>query len=181
MILILIPSGYWVGKYEVTQEQYLRVMETNPSLSRATWQPVENVTWNNAMDFCRRLTGLEMNAGTLPSGAVYTLPTEKQWEEFWAQAKFTEAVTSRDRPRDSAAVVGSASSANRFGLFDVVGNVWEWCLDGPNAQKKVLKGGSYSTRRTLDFKPVMETTPWQLSPASRARDAGFRCVLLTQS
>src|SRR5262249_45297730 len=78
MVLVLMPAGFWVGKYELTWAEYARVMETTNNDPR---MPVNRVTWDDANEFCRRLTGKE--SATL-KGKVYSLPTSKQWEEFRA-------------------------------------------------------------------------------------------------
>jgi hypothetical protein len=180
MILLPGPGDYWVGKYEVTQAEYEKVMGTNPSHYRNPRQPVESVNWIEAMDFCRKLTELERQAGTTPAGAVYTLPTQKQWDDFLADARFDDAVTSRSVFLSSTAEVGSTHLPNKYGLFDVLGNVWEWCQDGAAPQVKVLKGGAYSSRKTENFKPLQETTPRNCPPETRTSDAGFRCVVAAQ-
>src|SRR5262249_39796808 len=85
MVLVALPSGIWVGKYEVTQGEYRKVMWSNPSKSVNDRQPVERVTWNAANAFCRKLT--EMERAKLPAGKAYSLPTEKQWNEILAGQK----------------------------------------------------------------------------------------------
>ncbi len=86
-------SGYWLGKYEVTQAQYERIMGKNPSAFSSTGErksdvsgmqtgdfPVETVSWEEALEFCQKFTEQERVAGRLPAGWEYTLPTEAQWE-----------------------------------------------------------------------------------------------------
>ena len=163
MILVSLPSGFWVGKFEVTQAEYLSVMKSNPSKSANDRQPVEKVSWNEAVEFCRRLT--EMEQGRLPAGK-YSLPTEKQWKEFFGGQKFDDipgGVTGKSGP----SVVGQSGPANQFGLFDVLGNVWEWSLDGATGDEKLLKGGS--------FKSANDTRT--LLPDKQVSDCGFRCVV----
>ncbi len=177
MILLPGPGDYWVGQYEVTQAEYEKVMGTNPSRYRNPRQPVESVSWNEARDFCRKLTELEKQTGRTPAGAVYTLPTQKQWDDFLADARFEDAVTSRSAFLASTAEVGSTHAPNKYGLFDVLGNVWEWCQDGAAPQEKVLKGGAYNSRKTENFKPLRETSPRSCPPETKSPDAGFRCVV----
>jgi formylglycine-generating enzyme required for sulfatase activity len=77
---VRLSKGYWLGKYEVTQAQWQALMGNNPSRRKGWGLPVENVSWNDAMEFCKRLTEAERLAGLLPEGYQYTLPTEAQWE-----------------------------------------------------------------------------------------------------
>jgi len=124
---------------------------------------VENVSWNDAQDFCRRLTALARDAGTLPDGYEFRLPTEAQWE-FSCRAGSPGAFAGAMRDmawtvvnsRRSTHAVGQ-KSANAWGLFDMHGNVAEWCEDwyaaslaastdpqGPrDGQFKVARGGSW--------------------------------------
>ena len=125
-------------------------MGSNPSGFKGESLPVENVSWDDAMEFCRKLTTLERSAGSLPSGYVYTLPTEAQWEyacragttgdyagDLQAMAWFAENAGSTTH-------AVATKQANAWGLHDMHGNVWEWCADW-YADK--LPGGSVS-----DFK-----------------------------
>jgi hypothetical protein len=186
MVLIWIASlpgtaqGGYVGRYEVTQKEFEQVMGANPSLSKNPLQPVESVTWDEATAFCDKLTAAEKKIGILPEGFGYELPTQTQWEFFLGDSTFEEAVTSRNALRDSPAPVGSRAP-NQYGLYDVLGNVWEFCSDG-GASDKLLKGTAYNNRKLYgekasDWKPLERTTPRRLAEQARMPDAGFRCVV----
>jgi formylglycine-generating enzyme required for sulfatase activity len=166
MVLVSMASGIWVGKYEVTQGEYRKVMWFNPSKSINDRQPVERVTWSAANAFCQRLT--EKEHSKLPAGSAYSLPTQKQWEEFSAGQKF-ENLSNRATGRTAPSLVGESGSPNKFGLFDVLGNVWEWCLDGGTGTDKLLKGGAF------------DSTDYELSmpPDRQMANCGFRCVLVS--
>lgn len=134
---VTLTRGFWLGKTEVTQGQYQAVMGTNPSSFKQAGReaPVENVSWKDAMEFCRRLTERERVAGRLPEGCGYTLPSEAQWE-FASRAG---ARIPRAGELDALAWHGGNSGdtthavgqkrANPWGLHDLFGNVWEWCFD----------------------------------------------------
>jgi formylglycine-generating enzyme required for sulfatase activity len=77
---VTLTEGFWLGKYEVTQAQWERVMGSNPSRFKGAGRPVETVAWHDATSFCEKLTERESKAGRLPAGMSYQLPTEAQWE-----------------------------------------------------------------------------------------------------
>ena len=78
---VTLTRGFWIGKYEVTQGEYLSVMATNPSVSPGDLsRPVSRVSWPDATNFCARLTQRELAAGRIPAGSRYRLPTEAEWE-----------------------------------------------------------------------------------------------------
>ena len=150
---VTISRQFWIGKYEVTQTEYQAVMGGNPSYHQgASWpnsatRPVEMVTWTQAMAYCAALTVQQAALGRLPSGYVYRLPSEAEWEyccragtttEFHTgpsltctQANFnysTHTSTFCTAGNGWTRLVGSYA-ANAWGLHDMHGNVAEWCLD----------------------------------------------------
>ncbi len=148
---VTLTKGYWLGKYEVTQEQYEAVMGTNPSYSVGKLRPVEQVSRNEAMEFCAKLTAIEKTAGRLPEGYEYSLPTEAQWE-YACRAGTTTALNSGknlsdmyvcpemdevgwydDNSHGWTSRVGWRKLPNAWGFYDMHGNVFEWCLDWYNS------------------------------------------------
>jgi formylglycine-generating enzyme required for sulfatase activity len=124
-----------LGKTEVTQAQWQAVMRSNPSRFRGSDLPVENVSWDMAMLFCRRLTERARAAGKLPAGFEFTLPTEAQWE-YACRAGSTGdyaadpgAMAWYDANSDLQTHPVGAKQANAWGLHDMHGNVLEWCHD----------------------------------------------------
>jgi formylglycine-generating enzyme required for sulfatase activity len=131
--VVMVPSFY-MGKFQVTQEQYLQIMGTNPARWQGAKLPVDMVSWYDAQAFCQRLSA--------KTGKKYRLPSEAEWE-YACRAKtytpfyFGETVTMELANLDKAVQgiyrskttpVGSFP-ANSFGLHDMHGNVWEWCED----------------------------------------------------
>ncbi len=213
---VRITKPYYLGMYEVTQAEYERVMGTNPSAfsrsgssgAKVSGQdtsrfPVERVSWEEAVEFCRKLSALPEERA---AGRVYRLPTEAEWEfacragtttpfHFGSQLNGREAncegnypygTTTKGPYLERPTTVGSFAS-NGFGLFDMHGNVWEWCSDwydsgyyansptddptGATAGSyRVYRGGSWDDyarhSRSADRSGV--------APAYRGGDVGFR-------
>jgi formylglycine-generating enzyme required for sulfatase activity len=149
-------QSFSIGKYEVTQEQYKAVMGTNPSSFIGDDLPVDSVSWNDAVAFCRKLSQM--------TGREYRLPTEAEWE-YACRAKTTgpfpgnvDAVTWYDANSGNRTHPVGQKEPNGFGLYDMNGNVWEWCQskykpypyraddgreDLQSTDVRVMRGGSW--------------------------------------
>ena len=134
---VTLSKGFWLGKTEVTQAQYETVAGTNPSTFKAVGPnaPVEQVSWIDATEFCRKLTERERAAGRLPEGYAYTLPTEAQWE-YASRAGTTgsypgepDAMAWHDRNSGGTTHPVGLKRPNAWGFYDMAGNVLEWCYD----------------------------------------------------
>lgn len=134
---VTLTKGFWLGKTEVTQRQYELESGTNPSHFKVAGSaaPVEEVSWLDAITFCRSLTERERLAGRLPEGYGFTLPTEAQWE-YACRAGTKGAFAGnpdamawyKNNSGDTTHPVAS-KQPNTWGLYDMYGNVLEWCLD----------------------------------------------------
>jgi len=170
-------GAFWAGCHEVTQAAYQKVMGANPSQCPGADHPVDSVSWNDAEEFCRRLTALDREKGELPPGYTYALPTEEQWQGLVADAATADAVTSLSSTRSCSAPVGSLRP-NQLGLYDVRGNVWEWCAGNTDKPFRVLRGGAWDSRHEVNLRP--EFRWYSRGPDERKNTFGFRCLLVPE-
>jgi formylglycine-generating enzyme required for sulfatase activity len=205
-------AGFYMSKYEITQAQWRVVaglpkvnheLMSDPSAFKGGNRPVEQISWEDAVEFCERLSRL--------TGRRYRLPTEAEWEyacragttwQFslgetiepdWVNydGKQPYAAAARNTFRQQTVSVGSLGVANAFGLYDMHGNVWEWCLDGwhdtyagapvdggvwqsyVEKAPRVLRGGAWDS-------PAGECRSSERKPANaqlRLNNVGFRVVV----
>ncbi len=140
--MVKLPTGIWMGKYEVTQNQWLAVMGSNPSAYRAFDFPVENVSWNDVQIFIAQLNK--------KTGKTYRLPTEKEWLEACQAGENHEYCGSNDVDK-IASYDGMPHSVgqrkpNAWGLYDMSGNVFEWTSSFYDNKHngRVVRGGSWN-------------------------------------
>jgi formylglycine-generating enzyme required for sulfatase activity len=137
---VTISRGFGMSKYEVTQAQYKAVMGTNPSSFKGDNKPVEQVSWHDAVAYCAKLTGKEKAAGRVPGGYEYRLPTEAEWEYACRAGTTTLFSFGDDESKLGEYAWYDANSGNTthpvgqkkpngWGLYDMHGNVYEWCQD----------------------------------------------------
>jgi formylglycine-generating enzyme required for sulfatase activity len=162
---VQIPSGFWIGQTEVTQAAWLKVMSgKSPSKFKGDRLPVERVTFDQADDYCRKIGG--------------SLPTEQQWE-YAARAGSTAApYGSLDAVAWYSGNSGNTThpvgqkQANAFGLYDMLGNVWEWTSSEYAPGLKVVRGGSWYN----DSRLVRASLRSRDELATRGDNLGFRCA-----
>jgi formylglycine-generating enzyme required for sulfatase activity len=199
---VSLTQGFYLGKYEVTQAQYEAVMTGVTGDQNATpssWhgnpdRPVEKVSWDDVQVFLTRLN--EQQAGNLPAGWSYVLPTESQWE-YACRAGTTTAYSWGDSIAGTNANYSSSGysqtrdvgqyAANPWGFFDMHGNVWEWTADryqaaypsgnpvvdptGPaSGSSRVFRGGSWNN----GWAGLRSAKRNPNTPGYRSNNLGFR-------
>jgi formylglycine-generating enzyme required for sulfatase activity len=193
-------APFCMGRYTITQQQYQAIMGENPSQFIGDNRPVETVSWDDAMSFCQKLSKL--------TGKQYTLPSESQWEYACRAGTttpfcFGETITPdlanydgnhtygkapKGKYRQQTTDVGSFSS-NAFGLSDMHGNVWEWCLDAWHENYNGAPNDGSARTQNNNYSHLLRGGSWNNLPyfcrsADRGRiardpcynDYGFRVV-----
>jgi formylglycine-generating enzyme required for sulfatase activity len=202
---VQLTQAFWVSRTPITQAQYLRVMKTLPELKfedfRKPDHPVVNVNWEQANAFCEALTSAEHEARSLPPGCAYRLPTEAEWE-YACRAGSPEPRYGELREigatQASGGVFGPVGkyAPNAWGLHDMLGLVFEWCLDaygpyqpfslvaplrttpdGDAPLERVLRGGCYQGPDEFARASARASKP----PDAASSRIGFRVVLARES
>lgn len=185
---VTIARPFYIGKFEVTQAQWQQVMGTNPSVFQgkavkddAGKHPAENITWNDAQAFVKKLNQLE--GGKI----IYRLPTEFEWE-YAARAgaqddiSWEEIRLAAQMGLSTTAQVGQ-KKANAWGLYDMLGNVWEWVEDYYNekifADPTPPKSGKAHVLKGASFVGDVKNATYMTHAAGPGNgwDVGFRVVM----
>jgi formylglycine-generating enzyme required for sulfatase activity len=193
---VAISKAFFIGAYEVTQEQFESVMGVNPSKFKGARNPVENVNWDEAVKFCQKLAA--------KTGKTCRLPTEAEWE-YACRAGSKTAYCNGDDAEGLKKVGwcsydgkwGSAKTTkpvgsfqpNAWGLYDMHGNVWEWCSDWyaetysgagdtdphgpPEGKFRVIRGGVWND---FPYDCRSAKREWR-DPAKRTNGFGIRVVM----
>lgn len=190
-------SPFYFSKYEITQHQWETIMGSNPSIANGCPTcPVENVSWEDAMAFIRKLNSM--------SDQKFRLPTEAEWEyaaRFGGRAEVEKAGGQEAYIKKTAWYFSNAESKvhpvgrkdpNVAGIFDLTGNVSEWCLDwysvgyykenynqrnpeGPSLGKeRVIRGGNFKDYVGDRFRPSFRN---KRIPTGKSNEVGFRVVI----
>lgn len=179
---VQLTSGFFIAETELTQRQWMEFMERNPSQTQGPDLPVSNISWEEAREFCRRLTQQQKDSRHLPKGWSWDLPTEAQWELACRAGKAGPYPGALDALAWHAGNSGGRvhpvgqRAANGLGLRDMHGNVAEWCVDW-------FSGYSTNVPVIIDpigpiwsFAPVLRGGSFKSSPAAcraAARAAGM--------
>ena len=191
-------SAFWIGAFEVSQAQYEALMGTNPSKRTGPSLPVVDVNWRAATRFCEQLSEKETEAGRLAAGWEYRLPTEAQWEcacragtttrfSFGDDETLAEDYVWHLRNSGGRSQGIGVKKPNAWGIYDMHGNVAEWCRDtyehdlpggtDPEIRKrgssKVYRGGSTDG----NLKDCRSASRNSHSDAQSSASIGFRVVL----
>jgi formylglycine-generating enzyme required for sulfatase activity len=198
--MVTLTQGFWLLDHEVTQQEYRAIKGDNPSefpdeplivKVYGLLRPVEKVTWNDAVDFCNKLTEKDRKEGRIAPNQEYRLPSEAEWEYACrAGTKGAVYVDYKDRYRELDAIAWWVWNAggrtgpvkqklpNAFGLYDMIGNVQEWCFDWygdyPSGDVTDPKGPSSGSRR-VNRGGSWYLIAWNARSANRGRgEPGFR-------
>ena len=186
-------SDYYIGKFEVTQELWKAVMGSNPSNWKGDNLPVETVSWNDVQKFIEKLNQ--------KTGANFRLPTEAEWEyaarggnksngyKYSGSNSIDNVAWYTKTTNDSGTKPVGTKSPNELGIYDMSGNVWEWCQDwygnyssssqsnptgSSSGSARVLRGGSW-----IDYAGSCRVSNRHyFIPGYRSNNRGFRLVLV---
>ena len=193
---VTLSKSYYLGANEVTQGDYEKVMGANPSNFKGSKNPVETVNWDDAVSFCKKLSEMPEEKA---AGRSYRLPTEAEWEyacragsttsySFGETAESLGEYAWYDQNAGNKTRLVGEKKPNRWGLYDMHGNVWEWCQDwyadhppdalthpqGPNeGSKRVLRGGGWYN----DAGYCRSADRHGYNPLNHLNSLGFRVAL----
>ncbi len=207
-VSVTLTHGFWLGQTEVTQGQWQAVMGTTPWKGQRNVKEGANysasyVSWNDAAAYCQKLSESERVAGSLPVDWEYTLPTEAQWEYACRAGTTTRyhfgndvtALTQHAWYNQNANNLGKTYAhevgqklANPWGLYDINGNVWEWCQDwftdklpggtdptgSASGSRRATRGGSWGST-TEDCRSALRNA---YEPDYQQFYLGFRVALV---
>jgi len=193
---VVLSRGLFLAETECTQSQWVAVMGSNPSTFKGLDQPVEQVNWREAVEYCRKLTSKQRLEGILPESWEWRLPTEAEWE-YAARAGTTgarygdlDSIGWYEGNSNQSTHLVKRRQPNTWGLYDIIGNVSEWCWDGygyypsssvtdPKGQvsdpdpSRVNRGGSWLN----DAMEMRSANRNRSDPDNRSSYLGFRPAL----
>ena len=198
---VSITRGFWMGTHEVTQREFESVMGSTPSFFKGETLPVDKVSFEQAVAFCKALTTGDRKEGRIATNMIYRLPTEAEWE-YACLAGATTAFSFGDSEAEADAHAWSAENAddktnpvgqkkpNANGMYDMHGNVWEWVVDWfaphpkaeqlvdpsgpPEGKHRVFKGGGWYH----EAKFARSSSRFMMEPGMGINFVGFRVALV---
>lgn len=198
---VCLTRGFWMSRYPVTQQEWERVMKSHCRITleghKGPRMPAACVTWGEAMAFCEELTRMEHEAGALPPGYAFRLPTEAQWEYACRASTSGPHYGPPDKIGALKKNAGGMGDVGRFepnswGLHDMLGLVFEWCLDAYSFYRpletsdpcrlepdraqplsRVVRGGCYQGPDSF----ARASARWGRDPSESSHRIGFRVVL----
>ena len=198
---VTFTKAFYVRQFEITQSEFEEVMGSNPSFFKGDPdRPVEMVTYAEAVDYCTKLTQSHRLAGSIPATHAYRLPTEAEWECAARAGTTTRFSFGNDESllgnyawisanSGNTTHPGAQKQANPWQLYDICGNVYEWCADwygpypggsvtnpkGPaSGSYRVIRGGAFMNNAARLCRSALRGN---LDPNSRSMFVGFRPVL----
>ncbi|GAK53549.1 All3226 protein [Candidatus Moduliflexus flocculans] len=205
---VSLAEGFWMGKYPVTQAEWQKIMGNNPSHFKGERRPVETVSWNDAQEFLQKLNAT-VGAGSEPA-PTFRLPSEAEWEYACRAGtttpfSFGETISTDQANYNGNYIYGSGKKGvyreqttdvgsfppNAFGVYDMHGNVWEWCQDSyasysetptdgsaygslGDGKTKLLRGGSWLNQPSY----ARSAARLRLEPGFQDFYFGFRVVVV---
>ena len=188
---VTLTNDYYIGKYEVTQALWQAVMNSNPSKFKGENLPVENVSWDDCQKFISKLNSI--------TGKTFRLPTEAEWEyaarggkksrgyQYSGSNSLSDVAWYKDNSDSKTHAVGS-KQANELGIYDMSGNVCEWCQDwydsyssslqvnptgATSGSSRVIRGGSWGYTARV----CRSSYRYNNAPGNRINGLGLRLVL----
>ena len=188
---VTLTNDYYIGKYEVTQALWQAIMGNNPSYFKGDNLPVEQVSWNDCQEFISKLNKI--------TGRTFRLPTEAEWEyaarggkeshsyQYSGSNNLSDVAWYQDNSGNKTHAVGS-KQANELGIYDMTGNVWEWCQDwfgsyssSPQTNPTGAYGGSNRVNRGGSWfntvRVCRSSYRFNNTPGYRNLNLGLRLVL----
>jgi len=199
---VTLTHGFWMLETQVTQDMWESVMKSNPSHFRGAELPVVMVSWHDCQEYIQKLNAHLAGTPAAPACYKFSLPTESQWEyacragtttpyHFGDSLSTTQAHFDQDWDTGTMTEVGSYP-ANAWGLYDMHGNVWEWCADchggdypsdavvdpvgSPTGSLRVIRGGSWND----DARYCRSADRSGVDPTYRSNRLGLRLSLVLE-
>ena len=201
---VAVSSGFWICTKEVTQAQYRQLRSSNPSYFKGDNRPVDSVSWKEAVQFCDLMTERQNEINLSSAKDItfqYSLPSEAQWE-YACRGGTTSVFYSKNLETIAWYFPNSGNSThdvglkapNAWGLYDMMGNVEEWCLDkfahtyhgapldeSPRLDlptiRRTIRGGSFAS---MYVKEISSSARKGAGPSYRYSRTGFRPVLIAK-